>query len=82
MTGEILRLKTFKHYGRVVDLKKSKAAFVFRSATAKAQPGKHIIVATIAQVPEDMELTKEFIKERMAEMGWVEAPDEEAPDET
>ena len=76
MTGEILRLKSFKHYGRKVDLKTTKAEFVFSSATAKAQPGKHIIVAVLAQVPEDMELTREFIKERMALEGWVEALDE------
>lgn len=66
MTGEILRLKSFKHYQRV----RPKGESGMLWAEAKAQPGKHIVVATIAQVPEDMELNDAFIEERMKLLGW------------
>lgn len=71
MTGEILRLKSFKHYGR----KGARGEVQFISAQASPQPGKHFVVAMLAQVPEDMEITKEFIAQRMDLLGWKEKED-------
>jgi len=67
MTGEILRLKSFRHYQR----KRPPGESGMLWAEAKAQPNKHIVVATIAQVPEEMELSEKFIEERMKLLGWV-----------
>lgn len=72
MTGEILRLKSFRHYGR--KLKRGQPGFV--SAEMKAPVGKHVVVAVLAAVPEDMELSDDFVAERMKILGWIEDREE------
>lgn len=71
MTGEIPRLRSFRHYGRGHPRgQHHDGPACFHSADAKAQPGKHIIVVAIAQVPDSMELTDEFVTARMTALGW------------
>lgn len=71
MTGEILRLKKFRSYGVVA---RPKVGLQWQEGSAP--PKKHILVAVLGAIPEDMQINEAFITKRMEFLGWVPAPPE------
>lgn len=69
MTGEILRLRKFKTYEP-----KKRVPTGLISRDGNAPVGKHIVVAVLGAVPEEMELNDEFIEKRMELLGWQKIP--------